>query len=170
MPIGFVETMRGTLRDASGVERPVDFHVRAAGGAGGRFELSGVVHAAPWADETVAHGALVVSLMPASIAYDVRFRSSDGRALRLHGAKSPSLLAPVKSMTALRVTLSDDANLPLAEGTMRFDLMDLPGFLASWLPWPSKARRRLDARRVAVARRELTLTPTGRGQPEEQRR
>ncbi|GMU60209.1 MAG: hypothetical protein AMXMBFR34_19720 [Myxococcaceae bacterium] len=155
MPIAFVETMRGTLKDGAGAARPVDFHVRASGGSGGHFELSGVVHAAPWAEETVATGTLVISALPASIAYDVCFRARDGKTLRLHGAKRPSLFAPVKSMTVLGVTLSDEAGLALAEGTMRFDLMDLPGFLASWLPVPSKARRQLEARRVAVARREL---------------
>jgi hypothetical protein len=156
MPIAFVETMRGTLRDERGAERPVDFHVRASGGAGGHFALSGVVHAAPWVDETVATGTLVISVLPASIAYDVQFRAKDGRALRLHGAKKPSLLAPVRSMTVLDVTLSAGEGLALAQGTMRFDLMDLPGFLASWLPMQTKPHRQLDARRVAVARRELT--------------
>ncbi|MEW5741931.1 MAG: hypothetical protein AB1938_23655 [Myxococcota bacterium] len=155
MPIGFVETMRGTLRDGAGVERAVDFNVRASGGSGGRFELTGVVHAPPWVDETVAGGTLTISALPASISYDVRFRTREGRSLRLHGAKRPSLLAPIQSMTVLGVTLSDEAGLALAEGTMRFDLMELPGFLASWLPVPSKARRQLEARRVAVARREL---------------
>lgn len=155
MPIAFVETMRGTVRDAQGVERPVDFHVRAAGGAGGHFELSGVVHAAPWVDETVATGTLVISAVPPSIAYDVRFRAADGRTLRLHGAKKPSLFRPVTSMTVLGVTLSDDKGLALGDGTLRFDLMDLPGFLASWLPVPTKPHRQLEARRVAVARREL---------------
>ncbi|MEW6432799.1 MAG: hypothetical protein AB1730_14945 [Myxococcota bacterium] len=155
MPIAFVETMRGTVRDASGVERPVDFHVRAAGGAGGRFELSGVVHAAPWVDEAVATGTLALSALPASIAYDVRFRAADGRTLRLHGAKKPSLFRPVTSMTVLPVTLSDEAGLAQGEGTLRFDLMDLPRFLASWLPVPTKAHRQLAARRAAVARKEL---------------
>lgn len=155
MPIAFVETMRGTLRDGTGAEHPVAFHVRARGGAGGRFALSGVVHAAPWVEETVAGGTLVIAARPASIAYDVRFRTGDGTALRLHGAKRPSVFSPVRSMTVLGVTLSDEGGRALAAGTVRFDLMDLPGFLASWLPVPSRARRQLEARRVAVARREL---------------
>lgn len=155
MPIAFVETMRGALRDAAGGARPVAFHVRASGGAGGRFALSGVVHAAPWAEEAVAGGTLVISALPAAIAYDVRFRARDGRTLRLHGAKRPSPFSPIRSMTVLGVTLSDEGGLALAQGTVRFDLMDLPRFLASWLPVPSRARRQLEARRVAVARREL---------------
>lgn len=155
MPIAFVETMRGTLTDAQGARRDVDFHVRAAGGVAGHFELSGVVHATPWVDETVASGTLVISALPPSIAYDVRFRAADGRTLRLHGAKHPSLLRPVTSMTVLDVTLSDDAGLALAQGTLRFDLMELPGFLASWLPVPTKPHRQLEARRVAVARKAL---------------
>lgn len=156
MPIAFVETMRGTLRDASGVETPVDFHVRASGGSLGRFRLSGVVHAAPWATETLAHGTLDLSARPARIVYDVAFRAEDGRTLRLHGAKRPSLLAPVKSMTVLAVTLSDDVGHVVARGTLRFDLLELPTFLFSWLPLPSRPHRQLEVRRVAVARRGLT--------------
>jgi hypothetical protein len=43
----------------------------------------------------------------------------------------------------------------LASGTMTFDVFDLPQFLASWLPVPLLARRRFEARQVAVARRAL---------------
>lgn len=155
MPVAFVETMRGTVRDTGGVVRSVDFHVRASGGGRGRFALSGVVHAAPWAEETVASGTMEFALWPPAIDYDVRFRAADGRELRLFGAKKPSLFRPLESMTVLAVTLADEAGAVLAEGALRFDLMDLPGFLSSWLPAPTKPHRQLDARRAAVARREL---------------
>jgi hypothetical protein len=38
---------------------------------------------------------------------------------------------------------------------MRFDILELPAFLASWLPRPSRAHRQLEARRIAVARLAL---------------
>ncbi len=152
MALAFVETMRGEVTTPAGACARVDFHVRAAGGAGGRFALEGVVHAPPWVDETTGKGTLVLSVLPASIAYDVRFTARDGRALRLHGAKSPSLLRPVRSMTVLPITLSEDGGADLAQGTMHFDLLELPEFLRSMAPGRSGPHRRLEARRVAVAR------------------
>ena len=152
MPIAFVETMRGFVTPKSGPSSPVDFNVRASGGSGGRFTLIGVVHAGPWIEETTCEGSLHISL--GSLAYDVRFTGKDGRALRLHGAKSPSLLRPIRGMTVLPIALSDETGV-LAEGEMKFDLMELPGFLASWLPRPSRAHRQLEARRIAVARLQL---------------
>lgn len=155
MTVAFVETMRGTLRDSVGAVHPVDFHVRATGGSQGRFALSGVIHAAPWRDEAAVTGTLELSLAPASIAYDLHFVASDGSPLRLHGSKRPTLRAPITSMTVLSVTLSDEADGTLAEGTIRFDLLELPTFLASWLPFQTTPHRQLAARRVAVARREI---------------
>lgn len=155
MNIAFVETMRGFITPKSGPSTPVDFNVRASGGAGGRFTLTGVVHAGPWIEETTCEGTLHISAIPARLAYDVRFKTADGHALRLHGAKKPSLLSPIKGMTVLPIALSDEAGTVLAEGEMRFDLTELPGFLASWLPRPSRAHRQLEARRMAVARQQL---------------
>lgn len=155
MKIAFVETMRGFVTPKTGPSSAVDFNVRASGGERGHFELSGVVHAGPWIDETTCEGTLDISALPPRLAYDVHFKAADGRRLRLHGAKRPSVFSPVSSMTVLPITLSDAQGLVLAEGTMTFDLTELPGFLASWLPRPSKAHRQLEARRVAVARLQL---------------
>ena len=155
MNIAFVETMRGFVTPRSGPPVAVDFNVRASGGAGGRFRLTGVVHAGPWIDETTCEGTLTFSAIPARLSYDVHFKGNDGRALRLHGAKRPSLFSPVKGMTVLPISLSDDSRDVLAQGELRFDLTELPGFLASWLPRPSRAHRQLEARRVAVARQQL---------------
>jgi len=155
MKIAFVETMRGFVTPKSGPSVPVDFNVRASGGQGGHFTLTGVVHAGPWVDETTCEGTLDLSVLPARMKYDVQFKTADGRKLRLHGAKRPSPLSPVKSMTVLPIELSDERGELLAQGEMRFDLTELPGFLASWLPRPSRAHRQLDARRIAVARLQL---------------
>lgn len=155
MPIAFVETMRGFVTPKSGPSIPVDFHVRASGGMGGHFMLSGVVHAGPWIDETTCEGTLDMSVVPPRLAYDVHFQTADGKRLRLHGAKHPSPFSPVSSMTVLPIKLSDAAGAVLAEGQMKFDLTELPEFLASWLPRPSRAHRQLEARRLAVARMQL---------------
>lgn len=169
MPVAFVETMSGTLREEGGREHSVCFHVRAHRHEGPRFHLSGVIHAAPWMDEAVVTGTLTLSPFPASIAYDLRFRGMDGRPLRLHGAKRPTPLSPFRSMSTLPVTLSmegEDGNHvgpPLATGTMHFDWLDLPTFIVSWLPMATKPHRQLVARRVAVARREMGGTAEGNG-------
>lgn len=155
MKIAFVETMRGVVTSRSGAEVPIDFNVRASRDARGHFTLQGVVHAGPWVEETTCEGTLALSVLPARISYDVSFTATDGRRLRLHGAKRPSVFSPVTSMTVLPIALSDELGELLAEGTLTFALDELPGFLASWLPTPSRAHRQLEARRIAVARLPL---------------
>ncbi len=159
MPITFVESMRGSVTPQGGGEaHPLCFHVEALGGQGGRFRLSGVVHASPWAEEAVAEGTLELSLLPPRIAYEVGFTSDTGQRLRLHGAKRPSPLRLLSSMTVLEITLETAEGTALARGTLRFDLLELPEFAASWLSVRSRAARQLRARRVAVARRDLPPT------------
>lgn len=156
MHLSFVESMRGELSPG----HPVAFHVRASGGLEGPLALWGVVHAAPWVDEATCEGTLELSLR--RLAYDVRFRDEGGRALRLHGEKHPSVRSPLRSMTVLPVTLLDEAGQALARGELAFDLLDLPQLLASWLPLPTRAHRRLTARRIAVERNTvLPRSPTG---------
>ena len=155
MPIAFVETMRGFITPKSGPSYPVDFHVRASGGAGGHFTLNGVVHAGPWIDETTCEGTLDMSVLPPRLAYDVHFKTADGKKLRLHGSKHPTPFSPVSSMTVLPIMLTDELGTIHGEGQMKFDLTELPEFLASWLPRPSRAHRQLEARRWAVARMQL---------------
>jgi hypothetical protein len=151
----FVETMRGQL-SRDGVVTPVCFHVRAERRAGGEFSLAGVVHAAPWVAETTVTGTLHLAMLPPRIAYDVRFTATDGRALALRGAKHPTPLSPVNSMSELSCALVDvSSNEVLASGQLAFDLLDLPKFLASWLPGRSREHRRLEAQHHAVARRAL---------------
>lgn len=154
MQPSFVETMRGTLKAPDGRVTPVDFQIKTSGGAGGRFEARGVVHAPPWTVEAPCEGTLVISVTPPSIAYELHFRGDDGAALVLRGAKSPSVLRPVRSMTVLPISLLE-GETQRAAGEMYFDLLELPGFLASWLPLPTTPRRRFDARFAAVTRRAL---------------
>ncbi len=150
----FVETMRGELSGPHGAH-PVAFHVRAERQQRGTFALRGVMHAGPWASETTASGSLTLSLWPARIAYEVAFTAADGRRLRLVGAKHPTPRRPVHSMSWLGVELRDERDAVLATGWLAFDLLDLPSFVASWLPVPSRAERRLEARHQAVVRAAL---------------
>lgn len=154
MKLSFVETMRGEVTDGAGRVHPVDFQIRTTQQRAGEFLVDGVVHAGPFGDEAPCTGTLTISVAPPSIAYDVRWRTAAG-AFSLEGAKSPSPLSPVKSMTVLPVTLFDASRTALAKGTMTFDLFDLPGFLASWLPLRLEGRRRFDARVAAVTRKQL---------------
>jgi hypothetical protein len=151
----FVETMRGQLT-REGFVTPVCFHVRAERVNGGEFSLTGVVHAAPWGAETTVTGTLQLAALPPRIVYDVRFTATDGRALALRGAKHPTPFSPVTSMSELACELVDVASgEALAVGQLAFDLLDLPKFLASWLPGRSREHRRLEAQHHAVARRAL---------------
>ncbi|MBE2249003.1 MAG: hypothetical protein IAE78_05580 [Myxococcus sp.] len=154
MALSFIETMRGAVTDANGREHPLAFHVRTQQLNGGHFALEGVVHASGFGDEAPCEGTLDLSLAPPALRYRVRW-SAGGDDLVLSGAKAPSLLAPVKSMTVLPVTLARASGGRLASGTLRFDLFDLPAFLKSWLPVPTRGRRRFEARHVAVSRRAL---------------
>lgn len=152
MNLSFVETMRGHLQDASGKRTPVDFQIRTRStNKPGHFTFDGVVHAEPWCSEGPCEGTLIISLVPASIAYVVRF--SPG--LILEGHKSPTLLSPFKSMSVLPIALRRESGQQLASGTMYFDFLELPQFLASWLPRPTVTTRRFEARHRAVTRRAL---------------
>lgn len=154
MKLSFVETMRGEVTDGAGRVHAVDFQIRTEQVGGGRFEVKGVVHAGPFGDEAPCEGTLTISAAPPSIAYDVRWRTAQG-AFSLVGAKSPRPWKPVGSMTVLPIELRDGSGARLASGTMTFDLLDLPQFLASWLPVSLRGRRRFDARLAAVTRKSL---------------
>lgn len=139
MRIRFAETMQGELRTAAGVEAPVSFSVDARSEGVGVFALSGSVQAPPWAEGAPAEGTLTMSVLERSIAYVVRFTAKDGSAMVLEGRKHPSPFAPLQSMTEMPVSLKDAQGTVVASGAMRFDLKDLPGFLASWLPFGRSA-------------------------------
>lgn len=147
MKLSFVETMRGEVTDGAGRVHSVDFQIRTTQQRAGHFLVDGVVHAGPFGDEATCHGELVISL--GALVYEVRWGD-----FVLKGKKTPSLLSPLRSMTVLPVTLERKGET-VASGTMTFDLLDLPSFLASWLPMPSRHTRRFEARHAAVARRQL---------------
>jgi hypothetical protein len=150
MKISFVETMRGTLRDADGVEHAVEFRVNASG-AGGEFTLRGRITLPPWVEGGAAEGTLTMSIVPPLLAYRLSF----GDGLTLEADKHPTPLSPLRSMTFMNAIVRDKTQKTIAEGPMRFDIRELPQFLASWLPFGHRQQRALDADLREAARKEL---------------
>ncbi len=145
MQPSFVETMRGTLKDELGHSHPVQFDVSARGEGAGYFRLEGLARAEPWAQDAKATGTLIISPTLRFIRYRVRFPATGGD-WELKGEKRPRLLSPVSSMTTLPIELTDAKGALKAWGDLSFSLTDLPGFLASWLPFSTGARKALEAR------------------------
>ena len=160
MKIGFVETMRGTLKANDGSESNVEFEVHAHAEhlrqflKDGQTQLNGILRAAPYAMEVPATGALTIDL-PRSLTYLVTFQSG-GVGYRLEGKKTPRLLSPLRSMTWMEVVLKTDAGEELARGQMTFALRELGGFLASWLPFNAAPRVSLDVRRRLLERQAMS--------------
>lgn len=157
MRVSFVETMRGTLRDADGGSHPAEIELRtdAAWRAflrDGRTEATGLVRAGPWAAEAPLRGTLTIDPRTPRLAYHLEFESGGARYV-LAGEKHPDWRRPLETMTRLPVTLRSDQRV-VAEGELRFDLRELPAFLVSWLPL-GRAQRLLDVRRRIVERRLL---------------
>ncbi len=159
MNVGFVETMRGTLKANDGSESNVEFEVHAHADhlrkflEDGQTRLRGIMRAAPYAAEVPATGELTIDL-PRSLTYLVTFESSGVR-YRLEGRKTPRLLAFIRSMTHMEVVLKTDAGEPLARGEMTFAIRELGGFLASWLPFNARPRVELDVRRRRLEREAM---------------
>jgi len=153
MTLSFVEAMRGWLRAGTGPDIPVSFEIHAVQRGRGRFEVKGVIAAPPLTRETPARGTLELGLR--AIAYHLEFTSTDGRALTLDATKHPTLLSPLRSMTAMHAIVRDAEGTAVASGEMRFNTRDLPGFLRSWVPALGNAHRELDARRRQIERRTL---------------
>jgi hypothetical protein len=147
MQPSFVETMRGTLKDELGHPHRVEFEVSATGEGLGYFRLEGLARAEPWAEDVKANGTLIISPTMRFIRYRVRFPAAGGE-WELKGEKRPKLLAPLTSMTTLPIELVDPKGTLKAWGDMTFSLTDLPGFLASWLPFYRGPRKALEAKLV----------------------
>jgi hypothetical protein len=152
MPLSFVETMSGTLHDETGRPYPLSFQVQAASLGKGRFELTGVITAPPWAPQAEARGTLEFGLGRPSITYALRFTTQTGETLTLEAQKRPKLFSPVRTMRLMPATLREANGRILAHGELSFALSTLPTFLASWLPLHKPQQTRLDVRRRAVAR------------------
>ena len=160
MKVGFVETMRGTLRDQAGVESSVEFEIHAEAEhlraflRDGHTRVKGILRAAPYADEVPATGELTIDI-PRALTYLLTFESNGVR-YRLEGEKHPSLLRPVRSMTVMDVVLKTEAGNELAHGEMRFAIKELGGFIASWLPFYATPRVSLAVRRRMLERSTMS--------------
>ena len=69
MKVSFAETMRGRVRDAEGMEWPLDFHIKAEATSpadlrSGARQLSGLMHAQPWAREFESGEFATIYLAP----------------------------------------------------------------------------------------------------------
>lgn len=154
MLLSFVETMRGWLRSDGGPEFPVSFELVALSTHRGRFSVRGLLAAPPLAPETPARGTLEMGL--GRIAYHLEFVGEGGRRLVLDATKHPTLLAPLRSMTRMLATIKDESGRVVASGEMRFEVRDLPAFIASWLTAAQAGRRQLETRRRHLERRALS--------------
>lgn len=160
MNVGFVETMRGTLKANDGSDSHVEFEVHAHADhlrkflKDGHTRLRGIMRAAPFAVEVPATGELTIDI-PRSLTYLVTFEGPNGLRYRLEGKKTPSLRSPIRSMTHMDVVLKTDAGEPLARGEMTFAIRELGGFLASWLPFNARPRVALDVRRRLLEREAM---------------
>jgi hypothetical protein len=135
----FHEVMAGTVRlgGHDGDERPMRLELGAdlpevfrpwgdtSGTLRGRVEVPG------WADDRRALGTLRVAPIAARrIRYRLDFTDAGGRALHLDGWKSISYRRPLRSMTRLPATITDDAGRVVGEARLRFDARhDLAAFL-----------------------------------------
>jgi hypothetical protein len=163
MLVSFVETMRGSITDATGRPQPIEFEVKAEARSlrgflrTGVTKVSGLLNAGPWATQVPITGTLRMSVLDRRIEY--RLETGEGRSrLFLDGTKNVSPMTLLQSMTVMPVSLRDETGRTLGEGEMRFDMKDLAPFLASWLPLSRNAQRLLDVRRRQVERQALAGT------------
>ncbi|GEM_PF-2312237 len=155
MNVGFVETMRGTLKAEDGSETKIEFEVHAHADHLRQFlkdrhtSLKGIMRAGKYGAAVPATGSLVVDI-PRALTYCVEF----GQYV-LEGRKTPRFFAPVKSMTAMEVVLKTREGDTVARGQMFFDVRELGTFVASWLPFNAKPRLALDVKRRLLEREAM---------------
>ncbi len=142
MGFHFNETMSGTVITPEG-ERQFSFDAIADTDAltvfaawapmtlTGTATLEGVAEAVP-----ILEGSYLEIGIPLHrhLRYQVNFADGDGHQYRYYGQKTVSLLNIPKTMTTLEGRLYKDGQ-ELGPGTLRFSLLELPRFLASWRPW-----------------------------------
>lgn len=108
---------------------------------GGVLTLEGTATVDGLATRKPCHGTLAMHPRKrrGTLIYDLDFVGDDGAAFHLHGEKSVPLLSVLTGMTTLDTEIERADGVPVARGTLRFDLRDL-------LPWLGTFRlRRLEA-------------------------
>ncbi len=144
MGLHFEETMSGVVTTPEG-ERQFSFSVSADtrallafGGWApmnltGKADLEGVVEGA----EVLPGSYLEIGVpLHRYLRYQVSFEDEDAHVYRYFGEKTVRLLNIPKTMTTLVGRLFKDGE-EVGPATLRFSLLDLPGFMASWRPWAS---------------------------------
>lgn len=136
----FGETMSGGVRLAADPHRnrPIEFTLRAASPLGElarrrAVTIEGTIRIDGFATERPARGKLGMDfVVTRRIPYELFFEADDGRAYRLVGEKTVRPAHLLASMTKLPVQLRDDDEALVGEGEMRFDVLDLPTFAATF--------------------------------------
>ncbi|MEU8120310.1 hypothetical protein AB0C21_16515 [Spirillospora sp. NPDC049024] len=171
----FSEVMEGSLRLA-GEDRDREMRLELTADLPGVLRpwgdaegaLAGRVHVPGWADDPGAAGRLRVAPLAARrIRYTLGFTAGDGRRLRLDGWKTVTPRRPVRSMTFLPLTVTDEDGAVVGEARLRFRLRrDLARFLGGFRfpgPDPMRSRWRGQAGRLEVWYTTLTDPATGTG-------
>lgn len=108
----------------------------------GRTEIEGTVSIAGFADSSALKGSLWILPLRRQIRYEFGFAANDGSPYRFAGQKDISPLDPVTTLTVLPAYLYDAHGREIGQAEVRFELGDLPSFLASWRPVFSLGSRR----------------------------
>lgn len=158
MTISFVETMRGWMQLESGEPSPISFELVARRREFGCFDVRGILAMPALIPPTPARGTLRIGRQ--AIAYQLDFETCAAatgvqQRMRLNATKHPKVLSPLASMTAMEATVRDERGQIVASGQMRFDVRELPSFLASWIPRLPRQAAKLDVRRRTLERRLL---------------
>jgi choline dehydrogenase-like flavoprotein len=136
----FSEVMAGTMTLIGGEHVEVEFEVRASQEADEpgldaevSFSLEGMMRFPGLATASPCHGTLLMRPLErhATLGYTLDFDSDDGRALTLRGSKDVGVLSVLRGMTTLHTTVWHDEEM-IARGILRFDLRDLPDWLATF--------------------------------------
>lgn len=136
--------MAGELRPTGGgCPEPFAFTVRARGRrarhllTGAPFELDGTItltSAESPVDGAPCHGTLrSAPFGERALTYELQWRDMEGRPCRFYGTKNLATLRVLRAMTLLEGTVYRHGE-PLGMAKLRFDLHDIPSFLASFRP------------------------------------
>lgn len=138
----FAETMSGKMMIADGDEVDAEFTVRASlevdkaqqlSEMEAIYSLEGLVCLPGIAESAACFGSLTMRPMErhGTLRYELSFEADDGRQLHLRGSKDVSLLKLTQGMTTLYTAVWDGTD-KIADGVLKFNLRDLPGWLSTW--------------------------------------
>lgn len=104
----------------------------------GRTRLTGTVSIPGFVDSAAVEGSLWILPKERVIRYEFTFHDRAGATFRFAGEKNVSPFDLVRTMTELPGFLFDAHGKEIGQAEVRFDLADLPSFLASFRPaWPT---------------------------------